>query len=134
MNQKFLLVGIIFLVVGFVLAAMQTSYAQEAVTATIEDVEDNTVVVVLIAATIGGLAAPIIGFAAKKEGKFDWKQYAMAVIIGVPGTMGLILAEVMVLQMSITNLASVVVLFIMVFTQALGIDYAKSKAKKAITN
>lgn len=132
MIRKFFLVGMILLVAGITIAGIQITYAQE--TTVIEDIDDNTVIVVLIAAITGGLAAPIIGFAAKKEGSFNWRQYGMAVIIGIPAVLGLVMAEIVALELNISNLASVLMLFIMVFTQSLGIDYAKSKAKKAITN
>ncbi len=132
MIRKFFLIGMILLVAGITIAAMQLAYAQDATA--IEDIDDNTVIVILIAAVTGGMAAPIIGFASKKEGNFDWKQYGMAVIVGIPASLGLIMAEIVALQFVIGNLASIVMLFLLVFTQALGIDYVKSRAKKAITN
>lgn len=132
MIRKFFLVGLLLLVAGITIAGIQVASAQEA--AAIEDVDDDTVIVVLIAAITGGLAAPIIGFAAKKEGAFNWRQYGMAVIVGIPAVLGLVMAEIVALELNVSNLASVLMLFIMVFTQSLGIDYAKSKAKKAITN
>lgn len=132
MIRKFFLVGLLLLVAGITIAGIQVTYAQE--TTAVEDVDDDTVIVVLIAAVTGGLVAPIIGFVSKKEGSFNWRQYGMAVIVGVPAVLGLVMAEIVALELNISNLASVLMLFIMVFTQSLGIDYAKSKAKKAITN
>jgi len=133
MIRKFFLAGMILLVTGITIAGMQLAYGQEA--NAIENIDDNTVIVVIVAAVTGGMAAPIIGYAAKKEdSKFNWKQYAMAVAIVVPSSLGLIMMEIIALEMNVSNLASIVVLYIMVFTQALGIDYGKSRAKKAITN
>jgi len=133
MNRKFLLTGMILLVAGITIAGIQVAFAQEG--NAIEAIDDNTVIVVIAAAVTGGLAAPIVGFAAKKnDEKFNWKQYAMAVVIVIPGSLGLIMMEIIALEINVSNLASIVVLFIMVFTQALGIDYGKSRAKKAITN
>ncbi len=132
MNRKFLLTGMILLVVGITIAGIQVAFAQEG--NAIEDVDDSTVIVIVIAATIGAFVAPIVGYAANKEENFNWKQYSMAVIIILPSTLGLILAEIIVLEMNVSNFASVVVIFIMVFLQALGIDYGKSRAKKAINN
>ena len=132
MNRKFLLTGMILLVVGITIAGIQVAFAQEG--NVIAEVDDTTVIVIVIAASIGGFVAPIIGYAANKEESFNWKQYAMAVVIILPSTLALIMAEIIVLQMNVTNFASVVVIFIMVFLQALGIDYGKSRAKKAINN
>jgi len=133
MIRKFFLAGMILLVIGITIAGMQLAFAQEA--NALEEIDDNTVIVVIAAAVTGGLTAPIIGYAAKKEdNKFDWKQYAIAVAIVLPGSLGLIMMEIVALEINVSNLASIVVLFIMVFTQSLGIDYGKSRAKKAITN
>ena len=132
MIRKFFLVGMILLVIGITIAGIQVAYAQEATA--IEDIDDNTVIIIIVAAVTGGLVAPIVGFAAKKEGNFNWRQYGMAAIVGIPASLGLIMAEIVALQFVIGNLASIVMLFLLVFTQALGIDYVKSKAKKAITN
>lgn len=132
MNRKFLLTGMILLVIGITIAGIQVAHAQDSTA--IEDIDDSTVIIILIAAITGGMAAPIVGFASKKEGGFNWKQYGMAVIVGIPASLGLIMAEILALQFVIGNFASVVMLFLLVFTQALGIDYAKSRAKRAITN
>ncbi len=132
MIRKFFLTGMILLVIGITIAGIQVAFAQE--TSAIEDVDDNTVIVIVIAAAVGGFVAPIVGYAANKEDSFNWKQYTMAVTIILPSTLALIMAEIIVLEMSVSNAASVVVIFIMVFLQALGIDYGKSRAKKAINN
>jgi len=86
----------ILLVIGITIAGIQVADAQEATA--IEDIDDNTVVVIIIAAITGGMAAPIVGFATNKEGTFNWKQYGVAVIVGVPASLGLIMAEIVALQ------------------------------------
>ena len=112
-----------------------SSYAQEAEDG--QEAMDKAVDIILIAAITGGLVVPILGYAtASKDSNnatnpFNWRQYALAVIIVVPITLGIAMMQITTFELTEITKAQSVTLFITVFLQALGIEYAKSRAKKA---
>ena len=144
MRRKALTAGILLITAAVILGVTQNAYSQEEempVETNSQSLEDKAVTIVLAAALLGGITAPIVGFATQqmKEGKadpFNWRQYALAVIVVLPSTLALSLAEITVLAdvEKVATALGTVALFIAVYLQALGIDYAKSRTKKAISN
>jgi len=145
MRKKSMAVGISLIFAAVILGVTQFAYAQEEEPIeepTIETtLQDKAVMIVIVAALIGGITAPIVGYATQqsKEGKtdpFNWRQYSLAVIVVLPATLGLSLAEITALAdvEKVSTALGTVSLFIAVYLQALGIEYAKSRAKKAFKN
>lgn len=146
MRKKSLAVGISLIFAAIILGVTQIAYAQEETPIEEEptvdtSLQDRAVMIVLAAALIGGITAPIVGYATQqsKEGKtdpFNWRQYSIAVIVVLPATLGLSLAEITALVdvEKVSSSLGIVALFLAVYLQALGIDYAKSRAKKAFKN
>ena len=99
--------------------------------------EDDATMVIIVAALIGSFVAPIFHWAVAKtkEGEnnpFDWKQYIVALIVVIPTTMGLIATQISVLNIEVTTLQAVIVLFITVFIEALGINMIKAGTAQRI--
>ena len=145
MRKKSMAVGMSLIFAAIVIGVTQIAYAQEETPIeepTIDTtLQDKAVMIVLAAALIGGVTAPIVGYATQqsREGKtdpFNWRQYSLAVIVVLPATLGLSLAEITALAdvEKVSTALGTVALFIAVYLQALGIDYAKSRAKKAFKN
>lgn len=105
-----------------------------------QTVDDATTTIVLVAAFVGGLAAPIFGYAtaqadAQKVKKFNWSQYSIAVIVVIPGVLALTLLELQVYQLPpVMDLYTTLVVFVSIFTKALAVDYGKSRWKKSTVN
>lgn len=105
---------------------------------------DNAVMIVIIASFVGGLLAPIILWASKEQtpdstGKlpndpFNVRQYVLAVLVGIPALLAILVTEVTSLNGTVGSLQSLVIIFLMAFVQGLGIDTAKSRIGSAITN
>lgn len=145
MRTKPLAVGMILITAALIIGIAQQSYAQEetpieepAIDTTLED---KAVMIVIAAALLGGITAPIVGYATQqmKEGKsdpFNWRQYSLAVIVVLPSTLALSLVELMALVdvEKVSTALGTVALFIAIYLQSLGIDYAKSRTKKSIKN
>jgi len=147
MRTKPLVAGMILITAAIILGVTQTSFAQEETpeepppTDNNQMLQDKAVMIVLVAAIIGGVTAPIVGYATQqaKDGKtdpFNWRQYSLAVIIVLPSTLALSLAEITALAdvEKVSTALGTVALFIAIYLQALGIDYAKSRTKKAMAN
>lgn len=101
---------------------------------------DSQFNLVLEASFIGVVIAPIIGWATQentdttKADPFNYRQYAISLIVGIPSIVTLMLTEVSTLHITIVGYQGDVVLFMTAFIQALGIDYTKSRISTAITN
>ena len=101
---------------------------------------DSQFNLVLEASGIGAVLAPIIGWATQentdttKAAPFNFRQYAISLLIGIPAIVTLMLTEVTTLHVTVIGYQGDVVLFITAFIQALGIDYTKSRISTAITN
>ena len=145
MRKKSLAVGMSLIFAAVILGVTQFAYAQEETPIeepTIDTtLQDKAVMIVIVAALIGGITAPIVGYATQqsKEGKsdpFNWRQYSLAVIVVLPATLGLSLAEITALVdvEKVSTALGIVSLFIAVYLQALEIEYAKSRAKKSFKN
>lgn len=130
----------IFAVIAFVAIAGSTSaYAQST-----PELSDSQVTLVIFASVIAALIAPIIGYATAQPNeepgkppvyeKFNVRRYVLAVIIGIPGTLGLIMMELTTLNIEVVGLQGTVILFLMVFIQALGIDHSKQRISNAVSN
>lgn len=119
------------------------AYAQ---TTTNPPLTDNEFNIIVIACVVGALSAPIIGWATSEttpatppattstSQKFNWKQYALSIVIGVPATLALIMTEISTLHVTIVGYQGDAMLFIMALIQALGVDYSKSRIQTAISN
>lgn len=119
--------------------ATHQAYAQTSTSAS-----DNQVVIVIIAALTGSIVAPIILWATKENtpdatGKlpsdpFNARQYVIALVVGIPSVITLMITELTGLAANVNSLQSIAILFLMAFVQALGVDIAKSRTASAISN
>jgi len=145
MRQRAFTAGIFLIAAAIVIGVTQHALAQDEMPPdeepNMQTLEDKAVMIVLMGAVVGGLVAPIIGYATQqqKDGKnepFNWRQYTIAVIIVLPSTLALSLGEIQLLTdvTKVGTFAGAVTLFIATFIQAVGIEYAKSRAKRAFKN
>lgn len=101
---------------------------------------DSQFNLVLEASVLGVVIAPIVGWATQentdttKAAPFNYRQYVISLIVGIPSIVTLMLTEVSTLHITIVGYQGDVVLFMTAFIQALGIDYTKSRISTAITN
>lgn len=134
--------------IAFLVIATSVSFAH-AETPSAIPLTDSQVNLVIIASVIGVLVAPIVGFATqptpappaagqpaptKDPNAFNWKQYALSLIIGIPSVMTILMAEINGLHATVTGYQGNILLFLMAFMQGLAVDYGKSRIQKAITN
>lgn len=110
-------------------------------TTTAPKLTDQQTELVIIATIVGGLAAPIIQWAGSEANKttgtrdkFDWGQYALAVIIVLPATFGIIMTELQTLTFSGVNLQANAIVFILAFLQGMGVNTIKKNIQQSLTN
>lgn len=122
-----------------VIALASNGYAHAQTVAS--NLNNNEIGIIVAAVFAGAFGAPIVGYATQEidkttgtRDKFDWGQYALAVPLVLVSGLGLLLSELTSVSISATGLQADLILFIMVFMQALGIDYLKSRTGTAISN
>lgn len=145
MRQRAFTAGIILIAAAIVIGVTQNAIAQDELPPdeepTMQTLEDKAVMIVLIGSIVGGLVAPILGYATQhqtdgRNEPFNWRQYSIAVIIVLPSTLALSLGEIQVLTdvAKVGTFAGAVTLFIATFIQAVGIEYGKARASRAFKN
>lgn len=133
--QKKVKLALLSIVAFVAIASGSSAYAQ-----TQAPLTDSQFNLVIIASVVGVLVAPIVGFATQentdttKAAPFNERQYAISLIIGIPAVVTLMLTEVTTLHVSVIGYQGDAILFLTALLQALGVDYTKSRASKAITN
>lgn len=101
---------------------------------------DSQVNLVIIAAISGVIVAPFVGFSTQENtsttpaDKFNWRQYGLALITGIPAVTALLLGEITGLHAQVEGYIGNILLFLMAFTQGLGVDYLKSRIAQAAQN
>ena len=138
-NKKYLFMFLAIVAIGPVMIGFNFAVAQNTVGVDLSTIDDN-VVLVVIGSTLGAtLVVPLIGYATQSKpgdntGKilnFSWPQYVRAIIIGIPAVATFTLAQIMVQDLELTNLATTLFLVIQIFMNALAVDYTKSRITKA---
>lgn len=133
--QKSKKAALLSLVAFVAIVSGSSAYAQ-----TEAPLTDSQFNIVIVASVVGAIIAPIIGFATQentdttKATPFNWRQYALSLIIGIPAIVTLMMTEISTLHVTVIGYQGEVMLFLMAFMQGLGIDYGKSRIVKAITN
>ena len=96
--------------------------------------QDDGIIVIIIAVSVGSVAAPWYAWATSKPGadgkqeKLNWPQYSRAIGITFIGNLALLVAEIEFFSIEVLTLQATIVLFIGAFIQALGINAAKAGA------
>lgn len=127
--------GLLAIVAFVAIVSGSSAYAQ-----TQSPLTDSQFNLVIEATVVGVVIAPIIGWATQentdttKALPFNFRQYAISLIIGIPAVITLMLTEVTTLHITVVGYQGDAILFLTALIQALGVDYTKSRASRAITN
>lgn len=101
---------------------------------------DSQVELVVVASITGVVVAPFVGFATQENSssapadKFNWRQYTLALVAGIPTVTALLMGEITGLHATVEGFIGNMLLFLMAFTQGLGVDYLKSRIAQASKN
>lgn len=97
--------------------------------------------VIIIATIVGSFSAPILQWATSNVDKtsaqitkFSWSQYAIAIIVVLPTSFGLIVTELQTVTFTGTNVQAYAIVFLMAFIQGMGLNSLKKSVAQAISN
>jgi hypothetical protein len=133
--KNVMLLSIVALVA--VLSTSGWAHAQAATTT----LSDSSTELIIIATVVGSLVAPIFQWATSNANAtsgnitpFSWQQYALAIIIVMPISFGLLITELGTMTLTGTGVQATATLFLMAFINGLGINSLKKSIAQASSN